>query len=394
MRHSRLAVLCGLLLFGGASLAQVAGLKSFYETGLQRNGIVGSRLVLLRGSDPAFQDSYGYARLATRQPVDDNTAFHWASLTKTFTAIAIMQLRDHGRLKLDDPVIKYIPELAAVHDPWGPVSAITIRQLLSHSAGFRNPTWPWSGDQPWYPFEPTRWSQIVAMLPYTEVKFTPGSRYSYSNLGYVFLGQVIERLSGDDYEVYVDKNIFKPLRMYHSYFDKAPYSLLKYRSASYQIKEGKLSEMPFDFDTGITVSNGGLNAPLADMVKYLKFLMGEPALDSDYEEVLKRSSLREMFQPVLRCSRAPGDPLNAPDENDSVGLGFFVRQQDGVSLVGHAGEQNGFMSHFYIQPESHRAYIVAYNTAAYDSGQNTAVFDNALRDYLVRHFFQPPSGGR
>ena len=394
LRHSRLAVLCGLLLFGGASLAQVAGLKSFYETGLQRNGIVGRRLVLLRGSDPAFQDSYGYARLATRQPVDDNSAFHWASITKTFTAIAIMQLRDHGRLKLDDPAIKYIPELAAVHDSWGPVSAITIRQLLSHSAGFRNPTWPWSGDQPWYPFEPTRWSQIVAMLPYTEVKFTPGSRYSYSNLGYVFLGQIIERLSGDDYEVYVDKNILKPLRMYHSYFDKAPYSLLKYRSASYQINDGKLTEMPFDFDTGITVSNGGLNAPLADMVSYLKFLLGEPAPDSGYEQVLKRSSLREMFQPQLKCSRAPDDPANAPDENDSVGLGFFVRQQDGVRLVGHAGEQNGFMSHLYIQLETHRAYIVAYNTAAYDSAQNTALFDNGLRDYLARHFFQPASGDR
>lgn len=386
--------LCALLLCSGSSLAQVAGLKSFYETGLKRNRIVGSRLVLLRGSDIPFQDSYGYARLATSQPVDDNTAFHWASITKTFTAIAIMQLRDHGRLKLDDSVIKYIPELAAVHDPWGPVSAITIRELLSHSAGFRNPTWPWSGDQPWYPFEPTRWSQIVAMLPYTEVKFTPGSRYSYSNLGYVFLGQIIQRLSGDDYEVYVDKNIFKPLHMYHSYFDKAPYSLLKYRSASYQIKNGKLAEMPFDFDTGITVSNGGLNAPLADMVKYLKFLLGEPAQDSGYDEVLKRSSLGEMFQPHLKCSRAPDDPANAPDENDSVGLGFFVRRQDGVRLVGHAGEQNGFMSHFYIQPESRRAYIVAYNTAAYDSGQNTALFDNALRDFLLRHFFQPSSNDR
>ena len=375
------------MLCSRATLAQTAPLKSFYETGLKKNGIVGSRLVLLRGSGEIFHDSYGYARLATRQPVDQNTAFHWASITKTFTAIAIMQLRDHGRLKLDDPAVKYIPELSAVHDPFGPVDAITIRQLLTHSAGFRNPTWPWSGDQPWYPFEPTQWSQIVAMLPYTEVKFAPGSRFSYSNLGYVFLGQIIQRLSGDDYEVYVDKNILKPLRMYHAYFDKSPYSLLKYRSASYQLKDGKLSQLPFDFDTGITVSNGGLNAPLSDMVKYLEYLLGEPASNPLYDEVLKRSSLAEMFQPQLPVGSSADAPANGPDENDSIALGFFVRRQDGVRLIGHAGEQNGFISHFYIQPESGRAYVVAYNTAAYDAGQNTQVFDRDLRDYLIAHFF-------
>lgn len=393
MRHCLSAILlCGLLLCAHPGRAQTAGLKSFYETGLKKNGIVGSRLVLLRGPDEIFQDSYGYARLATRQPVDENTTFHWASITKTFTAIAIMQLRDHGRLKLDDPALKYIPELSVVHDPYGLVGAITIRQLLTHSAGFRNPTWPWSGDQPWYPFEPTKWSQIVAMLPYTEVKFPPGSRFSYSNLGYVFLGQIIERLSGDDYEVYVDKNILKPLQMYHSYFDKAPYSLLPYRSASYQLKDGKLTELPFDFDTGITVSNGGLNAPLGDMVKYLKFLLGEPASDPVYDEVLKRSSLEEMFQPQLKVAASADTPANGPDNKDSIALGFFVRREAGVRLIGHAGEQNGFSSHFYVAPESRRAYVVAYNTAADDSGQNTAVFDRDLRDYLIAHFFlsSPP----
>ncbi len=376
-----------MLLYAQSGRGQTTSLKSFYETGLKKNGIVGSRLVLLRGTDETFQDSYGFARLATRQPVDENTAFHWASITKTFTAIAIMQLRDHGRLKLDDAVVKYIPELGAVHDRFGPVGAITIRQLLTHSAGFRNPTWPWSGDQPWYPFEPTQWSQIVAMLPYTEVKFTPGSHFSYSNLGYVFLGQIIERLSGDDYEVYVDKNILKPLRMYDSYFDKAPYFLLKYRSASYQIQSGTLSELPFNFNTGITVSNGGLNAPLYDMVKYLKFLLGEPASNSVYDEVLKRSSLAEVFQPRLKVVRSADTRANGPDEEDSIALGFFVRRQAGVHLIGHAGEQNGFISHFNIDPESHRAYVVAYNTAAYDAGQNTQVFDRDLRDYLIAHFF-------
>ena len=158
--------------------------------------------------------------------MDAETAYNWASITKTLTAIAILQLRDRGQLSLDDPAVRYVPELRQVHDAFGPVDDITIRHLLTHSAGFRNPTWPWDCDDAkdcdWQPFEPTKWAQVAAMLPYTHVAFKPGSRWSYSNLGYVFLGQIIERLSGDDFEVYIDKNILKPLGMTASYFDRAP----------------------------------------------------------------------------------------------------------------------------------------------------------------------------
>src|SRR5271156_823846 len=195
-------------------------LKTFYDAGLKMNGIVGSSLFVIRDKEVVAKEFYGEARKDPPRPVDENTAFHWASITKTFTGIAIMQLRDRGLLKLDDPIVKYIPELRQLHDPWGPVDDITIRHAMIHSTGLRSATWPWGGDKPWHPFEPTQWSQIVAMLPYTEIEFKPGSRFSYSNLAVVFLGQIIERLSGDDYEVYIDKNILKPLQMYQSYFDR------------------------------------------------------------------------------------------------------------------------------------------------------------------------------
>ena len=129
---------------------------------------------------------------------------------------------DHGRLKLDDPIIKYVPELKAVHNPFGDMNEITIRHLMTHSAGFRDATWPWGGDKDWQPHEPTKWDQLVAMMPYTEILFKPGSKFSYSNPGIIFLGRVIEALSGEDYEVYIDKNIFKPLEMSRSYFDTTP----------------------------------------------------------------------------------------------------------------------------------------------------------------------------
>ncbi len=221
----------------------------------------------------------------------NDTIYHWASITKTFTGIAIMQLRDRGLLSLDDPVVKYVPELRLAHNPFGDIVQVKIRHLMSHSAGFRASTWPWGGDQPWHPFEPTSWEQLVAMLPYTDVQFAPGSKYSYSNPGVIFLGRIIQLLSGDDYEVYVTKNILMPLGMRSTFFDRAPYYLLPHRSHSYFRDEAGLREARFDFDTGITVSNGGLNSPFDDMAKYLSFLIGDPKR-ADYEVVLKRAVAR------------------------------------------------------------------------------------------------------
>ncbi len=363
-----------------------APLKSFYESGLHRNGIVGSSLALLDGNRVVFHDFYGLQRLEPQQPVDENTTYHWASITKTFTAIAIMQLRDRGLLSLDDPVVQYIPELAVVHDPYGPISAITIRQLMSHSAGFRDPTWPWRSAD-WQPFEPTQWSQIVAMLPYTNVEFRPGSRYSYSNLGIVFLGQIIERLSGDPYEAYMYKNVLEPLGMYHSYFDRSPYTLLRYRSHSYDLKSGKLTEDPFNFNTGITRSNGGLNSPIADMKRYLQFLIGDPAHREESDAILKRSSLEEMWKPLLPVP-ADSDHPSRSGAHDFVTAGFFVHTDGSLHLVGKSGSQNGFLSQFYLDPVSRKAYIVVYNTDAEGVAQNTLTFDGQLRDFLIDHFFR------
>ena len=342
--------------------------------------------MLLRNGQVIYRDFYGLRDRSPAQPVDESTAFHWASITKTFTGIAIMQLRDRGLLSLDDPLIKYIPELSSVHDPYGPVSQITIREAMSHSGGFRNPTWPWR-TEPWQPFEPTTWSQIVAMLPYTSVDFPPGSRFSYSNLGVVFLGEIIARVSGDSYEAYMEKNVLLPLGMLQSYYDRSPFRLVAHRSHSYDLGEGKLTEDPFDFDTGITRSNGGLNAPLPDMVKYLAFLLGDPARKDEYDAILKRPSLEEMWKPLLPVPASEDFPSRA-GAHDFVTASFFVHQDGHVRLVGHSGSQNGFLSHFYIDPEARSAYVVAYNTDASGPGQNTKSFDAQLRDYLIDHFFR------
>ncbi|MGC2161469.1 MAG: serine hydrolase domain-containing protein [Silvibacterium sp.] len=365
--------------------SNLPAIRSFYESGLHKNGIIGSSLVLIRNGNIVLHDNYGQQSLTPAVPVDDNTTWHWASCTKTLTGIAIMQLRDRGLLSLDDPAVKYIPELAAVHDPYGPISAVTIRQLMAHSAGFRDPTWPWH-DQPWQPFEPTKWSQIVAMLPYTQVLFPPGSRFSYSNLGWVFLGEIIQRLSGDNYEVYMEKNVLRPLGMTRSYFDRSPYYLLPYRSHSWDIVNGKRTEDEFNFDTGITRSNGGLNAPVPDMLKYIQFLLGDPAHPDRYDVILKRSSLEEMWKPVNPITPDP-DFASRAGAHDDVTAGFVQHTDGKLRLIGKAGWQNGFRSHFYIDPAARNAYIVVYNTDAQDPQQNTRTFDFQFRDHLIDNFF-------
>ena len=365
--------------------------KTFYEQSMRKHGIVGGSFMLIHDGQVTAQEFFGLADQEKQQPVDEDTIYHWASITKTFTGVAIMQLRDRGLLKLDDPIIKYLPELGAVHNPFGDMSQITIRHLMTHTAGFRAPTWPWGGDKDWHPHEPQYWSQLVAMMPYTEILFKPGSKFSYSNPGIIFLGRVIELITKDDYEVYIDKNIFKPLEMYRAYFDTTPQHLLKHLSHSYYLMEGKLTPARFDVDTGVTVSNGGLNAPLPDMVKYLNFLTGDVKRQPIFDQVLKRSSLEEMFQPQIAID--PGSVVEPEGQNrkDAMGLTFFIEDNFGQHFIGHSGSQNGFISHFYISPDTRTAYIIAFNTHAMptdkDSSQDTRRLDREIKDHLFQRIF-------
>ncbi|HUX46241.1 MAG TPA: serine hydrolase domain-containing protein [Terracidiphilus sp.] len=388
--------------------AQLDAFHARFEAVLSRHHIVGGGFAFVHAGQPATEFSFGSARLQPSRRVDDHTAYNWASITKTFTSIAIFQLRDRGLLSLNDPAVRYVPELRQIHDAFGPVDQITIRDLLTHSAGFRNSTWPWDCDDPkdcnWQPFEPTRWSQVAAMLPYTHIAFKPGTQWSYSNLGYVFLGQIIQRLSGDDFEVYITKNILMPLGMTESYFDRSPYYLEPHVSASYLRSGATLTPQPFNFDTGITTSNSGLKAPIPDMVKYARFLIGDPANPVD-NIVLKRSSLQEAWTgvlPALQRGQPPTPYTSGPGgAQPLMGLGFFVLHLQGHRYVFHDGDQGGFSSELMIDPAGHTAAILAVNTT--DTGapspastlhpeSNTEPDPNSdlrltLRDDLIRTLF-------
>jgi CubicO group peptidase (beta-lactamase class C family) len=340
--------------------AQWTAFTKMFDTAAAGDRIVGAGVVLVRDGRLVAHHEYGYADRARSLPITQQSIYHYGSITKTLTAIAIMQLRDRGRLSLDDRITSYIPELRLVHDPFGSMDNITLRMLLSHSAGFQDPTWPYKQGKPWEPFEPTTWNQLVAMMPYQEIAFEPGSRFSYSNPAFIYLARVIETLSGDPWETYIQKNIFNPLGLAKSYFGVTPYYLAAERSHNYTRKKNSaglevVEDNGADFDPGITIPNGGWNAPLGDLVTYLAYLTnathGNPETQRLYDTVLKHSTLTEMWQ-----------PLHPATDDESMGLSFFSVRRGDKTLIGHTGWQAGFRAFLYLNPSTGTGIVAAFNT--------------------------------
>ncbi len=344
-----------------------APLARQFQDYVRDDGVVGASLMVVQKGQVSARLDLGQQDRGTSSSVSPSTIYHWGSITKSLTAIAIMQLRDRGQLTLDDPITRYVPELRQLHDPFGMIDQITLRMLLSHSAGFRNGTWPYSQGRPWEPFEPTTWNQLVAMMPYQELLFKPGSRYGYSNPAFVYLARVIEQISGDPWDAYVQKNIFAPLGMHESYFRRTPYHLASARSHSYTVRRDSATgsatvvDNGADFDPGITTPNGGWNAPLGDLVRYVAFLTNHPAVGggstANYAGVLSRRSLEEMWTPVVPMTE--GYEAGA---NQFMGLSFFILGSGSGRLVGHTGSQAGFRSFFYLNPATGAAVTAVFNT--------------------------------
>jgi CubicO group peptidase (beta-lactamase class C family) len=198
----------------------------------------------------------------------------------------------------------------------------------------------------------------VAMMPYQRLHFRPGSRYGYSNPGYIYLARVIEKLTGDPWAVYLQKNLWTPLGMDRSYVATTPYHLAVDRSHGYRVEGDSLTDMGADFDPGITIPNGGWNAPVDDVVRFLGFLTGFPSDSTTrarYDAVLGRRTLQEMWAPAL-------DTGAALPEFASVGLGFFSLEAGGRRIVGHTGDQAGYRSYVYLDPAASAGIILVFNT--------------------------------
>src|SRR5579864_1426313 len=237
----------------------------------------------------AHVESFGVRDRVSQAPVTPSTAFRIASMTKSFTALAILKLRDEGRLSLEDPVSQWIPAFARMELPTRDTAPLRIRQLMSHSAGFPEDN-PW-GDQQLSATEAdlTRW--LRRGIPFST---PPGTRYEYSNYAFGLLGRLVTQASGMPYEKYVQAELLTKLRMDASTFEFSQVPAAN-RAVGYRLQpDGTYLEEP-PLPQGAFGSAGGLLTTATDLGKYVAFhLSAWPSRDDAEAGPVRRASVREM----------------------------------------------------------------------------------------------------
>ncbi|MFO7695251.1 MAG: serine hydrolase domain-containing protein [Vicinamibacterales bacterium] len=312
----------------------------------------------------AHAGAAGYRDARTKDPVDADTVFRIASMTKSFTALCIMRLRDDGKLSLDDPAERYVPELAGLAYPTADSPRITIRHLLSHAEGFPEDN-PW-GDRQLAATDAGMAAMMTRGIPFSTA---PGTAYEYSNYGFAILGRLVANVSGMPYRRYLQANILEPLGMRSTTLEAAevPPGRLAH---GYRLEGSELVDEPALPD-GAFGPMGGMLTSTRDLAAYVGFLASAwPPRDDPDTGPVRRASLREMQQ-VWRPSpaRVFREGVDAPLQLNTGGYGFGLRvwQTCGLShTVAHSGGLPGFGSHMRWLPE-HGVAIIAMGNLTYTS---------------------------
>lgn len=290
----------------------------------------------------------GVRDLKTHAPIDKDTAFRIASMTKSFTVLAILKLRDEGKLSLDDEVSKWIPEFAHSTLPTRDSAPIRIRQLLSHSTGLPEDN-PW-GDQQLADSDADLTAMLKRGFPFST---PPGTRYEYSNLAFGLLGRIVSAAAGEPYESYVQKQILKPLHMDASTFRFEAVPAAR-RAIGYRLKpDGTYSEEP-PLPQGAFGSAGGLLTTSEDLGRYVAFhLSAWPPRDAPDSGPVRRSSVREMSE-MATPSNLTVSLVNGHVAGSERGYGFGLRITSDCRfehIVAHGGGLPGFGSYMEWLPD-------------------------------------------
>ncbi len=304
-------------------------------------GLPGVAVGVVADQELVWSHGFGLADIAAERPMTRDTKFRMASHSKLFTATAIMQLREQGKIRLDNPVSEYLPwfefKSAATDDP-----PITIEHLLTHSSGLQRE----AGDH-WTTRDfPTR-EELKSLIPERQAAFSPEVRWKYSNLAYSIAGMVVEAVSGQSWADYLQTNIFDPLGMSSSSVDRAVDGMaIGYTS---RLRDGSRETIDFVDARGMA-SATGLTSTVTDMAKFVsaQFRKGQRGGN----RILSTASLREMHRVrMLENTWTNGQ-----------GIGFSVRRVDDKLYVGHGGGYPGYTTNTTIQLDSKVAVIVLTNT--------------------------------
>jgi CubicO group peptidase (beta-lactamase class C family) len=328
---------------------------------MERARVPGAAWGIVIDGELAHAGVAGYREVPSKSPVTRDSVFRIASMTKSFTAMAIMKLRDEGRLSLDDPAERYVPQLRTLRYPTSDSPKLTIRHLMSHATGFPEDN-PW-GDQQLDASEEDFSRMLERGIPFSN---PPGMAYEYSNYGFAILGRIVTNVSGRPYRQYLAESILKPLGMSSTTLD--PASVAKDRIAhGYRWEDETWKEEP-PLPDGAFGAMGGMLTSLADLSRYVgTFLAAYPPRDGAETGPVRRASLREMQQiwrtrPATAARAQSGEvQLNA----GGYGYGLRISQSCQFNqVVAHSGGLPGFGSLMQWLPD-HGVGFIAFGNVTY-----------------------------
>jgi CubicO group peptidase (beta-lactamase class C family) len=328
--------------------AGAAELDAALNRFVTRNGLPGAAAGVVVADELAWAAGAGFADLGAQVASDPGTLYRIASITKTFTGTAVMQLRDGGQLDLDDPAVKYLPELRGAVSPFAAIEAVTIRRMLSHESGLATepPGTDWS--VPAYQGDPqltlARPGDIAAMLP-------PNVQHKYSDLAYQLLGEIVSRVSAIPYPRYMRELILDPLGMSATGFEPLGGPLPSRRAAGY-------SRRPFSDELDLEPAfppvwaEGGLWSSVQDLARWISFQLRAYTGPAAASPVLAAASLREMHKPRY---------LADDDWTSAWGISWCADRRDDVSWIQHSGGLPGFTTSVCFDPRQQVGAIVLHN---------------------------------
>jgi CubicO group peptidase (beta-lactamase class C family) len=352
-------------------------IEQLYKEYALKNHFPGYAFGIVVDGQLVYKGSGGYANVEEKIPATTSSMFRIASMSKSFTALAILKLRDEGKLQLDDAVEKYIPALKG-QGLTKDAPIITIRHLMTHSAGFPEDN-PW-GDRQLADTEEELNTLIKKQLSFSN---TAGLEYEYSNLGFTMLGYIIHKVSGMTYDTYITKNILVPISMQGTTYDYTTVPKSLFANGYRYINEQWRKEQPLK--NGIYGAMGGMITSIDMFSKYVAMHQGAwPARDENESYPIKRSSIRELHQSsrfigLNPNTRFPSGKKMVTTSSYSYGLNWMIDAENKKS-IGHSGGLPGFGSNWRFFPDYGIGVILFANvTYAPTSKINLIVLDTIIQ---------------
>jgi CubicO group peptidase (beta-lactamase class C family) len=340
-------------------------LDALIPSQLRNRNIAGAVVSVVKDGQVLFQKGYGYADFEAKKPVlADQTLFRPGSISKLFTATAVMQLVEQGKVDLDRDVNDYLDfEIPKTYP-----EPVTLRRLLTHTAGFedtlKNLFVAHESDM-----KPLR-AYLVNQMPARI--FPPGKLPSYSNYGFTLAGYIVERVSGEKFESYIENHILKPLGMTNSTFEQPLLPQL-----APQMSKGYInaSKKPRDFEFVQAAPAGALSTTAADMTRFMLAFLQDGSVDG--VAILKPETVRQMETRQFELH-----PMI-----NGLGMTFMEYSMNPVHAIGHGGDTVYFHSDMVLVPDQHVGYFISYNSLGKNVGGGRG---EVLRTFMNRYF---PSSG-